>query len=124
VLVVNFWASWCGPCREEQPILNTLAARYRQQGVKFIGINIRDNRGGAASFIKEHGVEYPSLFDPAARTAVDLQPVGIPDTIVFDRNGLIVYRTAGKVLQSKLLMQQLDVALLETVKTQAPITSR
>ena len=69
VLVVNVWATWCEPCRREQPTLQALHERYERQGVEFLGIDYRDNREAALAWIKDFGVTYPSLFDPDGRTA-------------------------------------------------------
>jgi thiol-disulfide isomerase/thioredoxin len=68
VLAVNFSASWCGPCRVEQPDLNRVGRTYRGRKVKFIGINVRDCRGGAQSSAEEVKIPYPSRFDQAAIT--------------------------------------------------------
>jgi thiol-disulfide isomerase/thioredoxin len=96
VLVVNFWASWCGPCRAEQPSLNRVARAYRGRGVRFIGINIRDSRGAAGSYVEEFQVPYPSLYDQAALNAVRLQAFALPSTFILDRYGVVAYRLTGK----------------------------
>jgi thiol-disulfide isomerase/thioredoxin len=96
VLVVNLWASWCGPCRAEQPGLSTVARTYRGRGVKFIGINIRDNRAAAKAYVDEFNIPYPSLFDPAALAAGTLQAFALPTTIILDRDGVTAYRLTGK----------------------------
>jgi thiol-disulfide isomerase/thioredoxin len=96
VLVVNFWASWCGPCRVEQPQLNRVARAYRGRGVQFIGINVRDSHGAAQSYAEEFKIPYPSLFDQAALQAVRLQAVALPSTFILDRDGVVAYRLTGK----------------------------
>jgi thiol-disulfide isomerase/thioredoxin len=96
LLVVNFWASWCGPCRAEQPELNRVARTYRGRGVKFIGINVRDSRGAAESYVEEFQIPYPSLYDQAALTAVRLQAFALPSTFILDRDGVVAYRLTGK----------------------------
>jgi thiol-disulfide isomerase/thioredoxin len=110
VLVVNFWASWCGPCRVEQPQLNRAARAYRGRGVRFIGINVRDSRGAAQSYAEEFKIPYPSLFDQAAVSAVRLQAFALPSTFVLDRDGVVAYRLTGKTTVA-ILSARLDKLL-------------
>lgn len=94
VLVINVWADWCDPCREEQPQLVSLADRYRDE-VRFLGINYQDDRDAARAWVEEFGVPYPSLYDPSGRTAVDLGYPFLPDTYVVDRGGRIRWVVFG-----------------------------
>lgn len=96
VLVVNFWASWCGPCRAEQPELSQVARAYRGRGVRFIGINVRESRDAAESYVEEFQVPYPSLYDQAAVNAARLQAFALPSTFILDRGGVVSYRLTGK----------------------------
>ena len=95
VLVINVWADWCGPCRQEQPQLVRLADRYHQDEVRFLGINYQDDRDAARAWVEEFGVPYPSLYDPSGRTAVDLGFPFLPDTYVVDREGTIRWVVFG-----------------------------
>ena len=96
VLVINVWADWCAPCRLEQPMLVELADRYRDDGVRFLGINYQDDRDAAEAWIEEFGVPYPSLFDPFGRTAAQLGYPALPDTYVVDRQGTIRWVVFGR----------------------------
>ena len=96
VLVVNFWASWCGPCRAEQPALAAVARAYRDRRVAFIGVNVQDTRAAALAYTRELRVPYPSLFDPGAQTATRLWAVALPTTFILDRDGVIAYQLTGK----------------------------
>jgi thiol-disulfide isomerase/thioredoxin len=99
VVVLNFWASWCAPCRLEAPELAEVYQKTRSKGVAFVGINIRDDKDKAQAFEESFAVPYPSLFDPAGRTALgfrEVPPNAIPATIVIDREGRVaaVFRKA------------------------------
>ncbi|MEV0649211.1 TlpA disulfide reductase family protein [Phytomonospora sp. NPDC050363] len=99
VIVVNFWASWCAPCRAEGPELVEVAEATAALDVVFVGIDIRDERSKAQAFEQGLGVGYPSFFDPSGRLSLqftDVPPTTIPATIVIDREGRIaaVFRKA------------------------------
>lgn len=94
VLVINVWGSWCGPCRAEADDLNRAATTLADQGVQFLGINVRDTRDAAADFMAAKQVPYPSIFDPSMRTllAVRGYPTSaIPSTLVLDRQRRVAY---------------------------------
>jgi thiol-disulfide isomerase/thioredoxin len=97
-LVLNFWASWCGPCRAEQAALELANRRLGERGVRLVGVNIRDDRGAAASYLEEFEVGYPSLFDrPAVLPARlgALGPQAPPHTLVVDAEGRVAARVFG-----------------------------
>jgi thiol-disulfide isomerase/thioredoxin len=101
VVVVNIWASWCPPCRAETADLEAVYQATQDRGVSFVGINIRDSRDKAISFM-EGRVTYPSIFDPTSATAHAFTdpppPIGPPATLVIDRTGdlaVAIYRVVG-----------------------------
>jgi thiol-disulfide isomerase/thioredoxin len=97
-LVLNFWASWCGPCRAEQQGLELASKELTRQGVRMVGVNIRDDRGAATSYVEEFRVGYPSLFDrPAVLSARlgALGPQAPPYTLVVDAEGRVAARVFG-----------------------------
>ena len=86
VVVVNFWADWCGPCREEQPALQRLAAEY-DGSVQFIGVNFRDDQAKAREYLREFGVTYPSVEDPDGRLGHEFGIPSLPATVLVDAAG-------------------------------------
>lgn len=90
VMVINFWGSWCAPCRAEADDLEETHQATRDAGVRFLGINVQDGRDKAIAF-EQGRVSYPSLFDPASRLALNFEvsPNAIPSTVIVDRAGRI-----------------------------------
>ena len=95
-VVVNFWASWCPPCREETPDLVAAHRRWGDQ-VRFIGVDLSDDRGGATSFITDYAVPYPSVFDPTNAIAVAYGLFSPPATLFFDADGTLVETVPGQI---------------------------
>jgi len=97
-VVANVWASWCGPCRFEFPVLQKLAARYGKR-VAFLGIDSDDSDDAARTFLSEAPVPYPSYTDPDKGLADSIGAShGFPDTAFYDRSGKLVYLKQGPYL--------------------------
>jgi thiol-disulfide isomerase/thioredoxin len=101
VVVMNFWGSWCTPCRAEAPFLSRLAQHFTPSGVRFLGVDIRDSPATAEAFQRDFHIGYPSLNDPGDEIALAFRdtvpPAGIPTTLVIGRDGRIAARVIGEV---------------------------
>jgi thiol-disulfide isomerase/thioredoxin len=121
VVILNFWGSWCGPCRAEAPDLAALATHFRSRAVRFLGIDIRDDPTGADAFERTFRITYPSLSDPGDELALAFRgtvpPAGIPTTLVIDRRGRIAARIVGSVSYNGLK------ALITPVAAEHPVTT-
>lgn len=101
--VLVFWAAWCGPCRNEQPWLNRLAAAYQAKGIRFYGVDMLDHdRALARAFVDEFKVTYPSLYDPAASLAAAYQVDSPPSFVLVDQRGVVVGRYPGEASEAQL----------------------
>jgi thiol-disulfide isomerase/thioredoxin len=102
VLVVNVWATWCEPCRREQPALLRVRDDYAARGVEFVGVNYRDDRAAAERWIDSFSVPYPSLYDPDGRTAGSLGFPFLPDTYLVDADGTMRFVVYGETSAQEL----------------------
>ena len=103
-VLVNFWASWCGPCAREVPELVRVAAQYRGE-VELLGVDVRDSVVNARSFERDQGVTYPSLVDPDATIAASfggVAPSALPSTILLDADQRVSLQLFGAVTQDQL----------------------
>ena len=89
-VVVNFWASWCVPCRDEAPVLQTTYERYRDQGLVVLGVDVNDFRQDARRFMKRYGLTYPVVYDGKGSTVGKWGVRGFPETFFVDRTGKLV----------------------------------
>ena len=114
VVVLNFWGSWCGPCRGEAQTLAALSAKYTKTGVSFVGDDVGDTPLNAQTFAKSMGVTYPSLNDPGYQVAQDFGTAVLindtPTTLVLDRTGHIAGVIYGAAEYSVLNTMLKDVS--------------
>lgn len=97
-MVIDFWASWCGPCRAEQKDLNALAAKYSPRGVVFLGVDMRDDAASARAYAHDFDVPYASVSDTDERISSAYNVAAPPTVIVVDASGRIVDRLLGTVV--------------------------
>lgn len=107
VVVINFFASWCPPCREEAADIQQAWSDYQQQGVQFYGIAYKDAASSAQAFLAEFGVTYPSAIDPGSRIARAYGVTGVPETFVIDRQGRLARHFPGAITRAQ-LSQELE----------------
>jgi DsbE subfamily thiol:disulfide oxidoreductase len=101
-IVLNFWASWCAPCRQEAEVLEQFAREYGPLGVTFVGVNVWDNADKARVFLEEYGVSYLNGADDAGSAAVDYGLTGLPETYFVDRDGRLVRKFIGPITERAL----------------------
>ncbi len=91
VVMINFWATWCGPCRQEMPLLDALYSRYQRVGFSLLGVNIDDDSRRAMQMIEELGVSFPVLFDARKEVSKLYEVEAMPVTVIVDREGKVRY---------------------------------
>jgi len=91
VVMVNFWATWCGPCRQEMPLLDELYSRYERVGFSLLGVNIDDDSRKAMNMVSELGVSFPVLFDARKEVSKLYEVNAMPVTVLIDREGTVRY---------------------------------
>jgi peroxiredoxin len=95
VVMINFWASWCGPCREEMPLLEQIHQRYEALGFTLLGINVEEDSTNGQAFLQERPVSFPVLYDPKNNLSKLYDVVAMPSTVLIDRQGNIRYLHHG-----------------------------
>jgi len=95
VVLINFWASWCGPCRQEMPILSELHEQYQDMGFTVLGVNVEENSADARKLLKDMPVSFPVLFDNDSKVSKQYDVVAMPSTVLVDRDGNVRYLHRG-----------------------------
>jgi len=95
VVMVDFWASWCPPCRQEAPVLTKVYEEYRERGVVFVGVDVWDHLGDAELYLRQEGQTYPNGFDATGVIAIDYGVRGIPEKFFIGPNGAIAKKFVG-----------------------------
>ena len=91
VVMINFWATWCGPCRQEMPLLDELYNRYQRVGFNLLGVNIDDDSSRAMQMAEELGIDFPELFDASKEVSRLYEVEAMPVTVLVDREGTVRY---------------------------------
>jgi thiol-disulfide isomerase/thioredoxin len=95
VVFLNFWATWCGPCRVEMPGMEALHRRYRKEGLEFLALNIMENGAQVRDFLNTNGYTFPTLLDSDGRVSNDYGIQAVPSTYILDRDGKIIAFALG-----------------------------
>lgn len=95
VVMINFWASWCGPCRQEMPILDELQQRYSKAGFTVLGVNVEQDNTTAVKLLKGMDLSFPILFDPTSKVSEMYDVSAMPSTVMVDRDGNMRYLHRG-----------------------------
>jgi cytochrome c biogenesis protein CcmG/thiol:disulfide interchange protein DsbE len=102
-VVINFWASWCPPCRIEAPLIERTWREYKNRGLIFLGVNIQDRKEDALNYIREFDITYPNGPDPTGEISIDYGVSGLPVTFFVSSKGEIVRRWVGAIEKSVLI---------------------
>ncbi|HEX5459156.1 MAG TPA: TlpA disulfide reductase family protein [Steroidobacteraceae bacterium] len=95
VVMINFWASWCSPCRQEMPLLDSIYRKYKDMGFELIGVNVEPDPKSANAWLKATPVSYPILYDPQSKVSQLYQVQAMPTTVIIDRSGTVRFLHRG-----------------------------
>src|SRR6266496_2149315 len=112
-VMLNFWASWCDPCKQEAPLLQATWQHVQSQGIIFLGIDFQDNHTEGLNFLRTNGITYLNVVDDTGSTAINYGLTGVPETFFLNRRGVIVSKVTGELTQHT-LQSNLQVILRST----------
>ncbi|WP_404842682.1 TlpA disulfide reductase family protein [Colwellia sp. Bg11-12] len=115
VIYLDFWASWCGPCRKSFPWMNNIQDKYQQQGLVIISVNVDNNKALADKFLAEIPANFTVFYDPKGKVARQFKLKGMPSSYIIDRSGKVVSPHVGFSQSKKTKYEQELIALLNTV---------
>jgi thiol-disulfide isomerase/thioredoxin len=101
VILLDFWASWCGPCRQSFPWMNEMQARYGEQGLVVLAVNLDQDKQDAEAFLNDVPAEFVIAYDPSGSSAEKMEVMGMPMSYLIDRNGKVQHRLIGFNSQKK-----------------------
>jgi cytochrome c biogenesis protein CcmG/thiol:disulfide interchange protein DsbE len=108
-VLVNLWASWCVPCRQEAPVLDRFASRYRDRNVRVLGIDVQDNSDDALAFLREYRVRYPELRSIGDERSAAFGSTGVPENFLVDPHGRLAFIWRGPVDERILASQVVPI---------------
>jgi thiol-disulfide isomerase/thioredoxin len=88
-VMLNFWATWCGPCRQEMPLLESIHKKYSKMGFTLLGVNVEPDSSAAEAWLKQTPVSFPILYDTESKVSKLYQVAGMPSTVIIDRKGVV-----------------------------------
>ncbi len=102
VVLVNFWASWCSPCRKEMPVLQEYYLEHKDEGFVLVGVNVSDRPERVRELAAENGYQFPIWIDPPGNVLIDLRMQGLPASLLIDAEGQLINRWIGPVAEGSL----------------------
>ena len=112
VVYLDFWASWCVPCKHSFPWMNRMQGRFANDGLVVIAVNLDEDRSQAEQFLREHPAQFKIIFDPEGKLAETYKVQGMPSSYLFDRNGKLIYSHIGfKEREANVLTDKIEFTL-------------